>query len=178
MLIKDIINEVGGVGVVAGNAKMAKDPRYSNSMTVDIKPGETQRQAAKFGNKTDKLGMPPKLKTNGKISEAAMSVGIQAQNPISAGARGLVASRWKFEKTSNESIPKNNIAAVDSLQHKLENISKIDYNSIDDVMQHIAYTFYITPEQLHKLFVKKLGKTPDDYAKQYYKKNKDQPLKI
>lgn len=61
------VQETAGVGVVAGNKKMAKDPRYANSMTVDVKPGETQRQAAKFGNKTDKLGLPPIMSPSGKI---------------------------------------------------------------------------------------------------------------
>jgi hypothetical protein len=67
MRLKEIISEVGGVGVVAGDKKSAKDPRYSNSMTVDIKPGETKRQAAKFGNNTNKIGLPPIASTNGKI---------------------------------------------------------------------------------------------------------------
>ena len=67
MRLKEIITEVGGVGVVAGDAKMASDPRYSNSMTTDIKSGETKRQAAKFGNKTDKLGLPPIANANGRI---------------------------------------------------------------------------------------------------------------
>ena len=48
-----------GVGVVANNAKQAKDPRYVMSMTADVKPGETQRQAKKMGFKLDKKGMPP-----------------------------------------------------------------------------------------------------------------------
>ena len=61
------LNEAGGVGVVAGNKKMARDPRYSNSITVDVKPGETQRQAAKFGNKTNKLGLPPIMDPSGKV---------------------------------------------------------------------------------------------------------------
>ena len=61
MLLTELFDlyEAGGVGVVAGDKKMARDPRYSNSMTVDVKPGETQRQSAKFGNKTNKLGRPP-----------------------------------------------------------------------------------------------------------------------
>ena len=53
------VNEMGGVGVVANNAKQAKDPRYVMSMTNDVKPGETQRQAKKMGFKLDKKGMPP-----------------------------------------------------------------------------------------------------------------------
>jgi hypothetical protein len=69
MLLTELfdLNEAGGVGVVAGNKKMARDPRYANALTVDIHPGETQKQAAKFGNKTDKLGRPPILNPNGKV---------------------------------------------------------------------------------------------------------------
>ena len=55
------VNETGGVGVVANNPKQAKDPRYSTSITADIKPGETQRQASKMGFKLDKKGQPPML---------------------------------------------------------------------------------------------------------------------
>ncbi|MEY4432902.1 MAG: hypothetical protein RLZZ44_1032 [Bacteroidota bacterium] len=61
------VYETGGVGVVAPNKKAARDPRYANSMTVDIKPGETKRQAAKFGNKTDAIGRPPILDPSGKF---------------------------------------------------------------------------------------------------------------
>jgi 5'(3')-deoxyribonucleotidase len=61
------LNEMGGVGVVATNPKMAKDPRYSTSMTVDVGPGETQKQAKKMGFNTDKLGIPPRLSPSGVV---------------------------------------------------------------------------------------------------------------
>jgi hypothetical protein len=35
--------------------------------TVDVKPGETKRQAAKFGNAVTDLGLPPIIQSNGKI---------------------------------------------------------------------------------------------------------------
>ena len=72
------LTEEGGVGVVANNKKQAKDPRYSTSMTVDIKPGETQRQAAKFGNKLDKKGNPPTLskKVKGKSTNVLFNLGL------------------------------------------------------------------------------------------------------
>lgn len=34
------MNETAGVGVVAKNKRMARDPRYSTSMTVDVRPGQ------------------------------------------------------------------------------------------------------------------------------------------
>jgi cytidyltransferase-like protein len=39
--------EAGGVGVVA-NKKQAQDPRYSHSLTVDVRPGEIGRQLKKM----------------------------------------------------------------------------------------------------------------------------------
>ena len=72
------IYEEGAVGVVANNKKQAKDPRYSMSMTNDVKPGETQRQAAKFGNKLDKKGHPPTLskKVKGASTNVAFNLGL------------------------------------------------------------------------------------------------------
>jgi len=52
--------DAAGVGVVA-NKKQARDPRYVMSITKDVQPGEPARQAAKFGNKLDKNGLPPLL---------------------------------------------------------------------------------------------------------------------
>ena len=45
------INEVAGVGKIVKGV----------NTTVDVKPGETKRQAAKFGNKIDSQGRPPEL---------------------------------------------------------------------------------------------------------------------
>ena len=77
MKMLDLVEE-GGVGVVAHNKKMAKDPRYSTSMTVDVKPGETQKQAKKFGNKLDKKGLPPTLssKVKGKSTNVLFNLGL------------------------------------------------------------------------------------------------------
>jgi hypothetical protein len=48
-------------GYIPVNSREAQDPRYSMALTVDIKPGEVQRQAAKMGWKTDAAGCPPLL---------------------------------------------------------------------------------------------------------------------
>jgi 5'(3')-deoxyribonucleotidase len=78
MRFKELIEDAAGVGVVAHNKKMAKDPRYSTSMTVDVKPGETQRQAKKFGNKLDKKGHPPTLskKVKGSKTNVLFNLGL------------------------------------------------------------------------------------------------------
>lgn len=45
----NIFNEdAAGVGVVATNKKMARDPRYSTSMTVDVKPNTPQKNLKAF----------------------------------------------------------------------------------------------------------------------------------
>lgn len=49
-------------GYVPVNSKEAKDPRFSMALSVDIKPGEIKRQAAKMGLKTDAAGRPPLLR--------------------------------------------------------------------------------------------------------------------
>ena len=54
-------------GYIPVNKKEAKDPRYSMAITVDIKPGEVKRQAAKMGWKTNPAGTPPTARTNGLV---------------------------------------------------------------------------------------------------------------
>jgi hypothetical protein len=44
---KNVAEDAAGVGVIA-NKKQAKDPRYSMSLTQDIRPGETERQLRKM----------------------------------------------------------------------------------------------------------------------------------
>jgi hypothetical protein len=89
MKINDIFEE-GGVGVVANNAKQARDPRYSMSMTADVKPGATAKQAAKFGNKLSKDGTPPKLREN-VLKEKALA----KKDLIGSEARGDVERKLK-----------------------------------------------------------------------------------
>lgn len=76
MKIKDLLE---AVGYIAKNSKEASDPRYSMSITKDVRPGETSRQAKKFGNsvpppvinsKAAKNSTPNKLMNLG-LSEAA-----------------------------------------------------------------------------------------------------------
>lgn len=59
------INEA--TGYIPVNDAEARDPRYSMAITQDIKPGEVQRQARKMGFSTNAAGIPPTLKTSGKI---------------------------------------------------------------------------------------------------------------
>jgi hypothetical protein len=45
----NILDEnAAGVGVVATNKKMARDPRYSTSMTADVRPDTPQKNLKAF----------------------------------------------------------------------------------------------------------------------------------
>jgi hypothetical protein len=59
------VEEAAGVGKIPQNGKEAKDPRYANALTVDIRPGQDRKEAAKWGFKIGKNG-PPKLRSDGK----------------------------------------------------------------------------------------------------------------
>ena len=43
-----LTEDAAGVGVVATNKKMSQDPRYSTSMTVDVKPNTPQKNLKAF----------------------------------------------------------------------------------------------------------------------------------
>jgi len=180
MLLTELfdLDEAAGVGVVPANKKMAKDPRYANALTVDIHPGETQKQAAKFGNRTTKLGLPPQLRADGKVTEAAMSVGIQGRQPVSAGARGLMAARWKYDKIIDRTNDTNLKNAVARLASQLDEIEKIDYASIDELMRGISVDFHIDPKELHNAFIAKYRMIPDDYAKKLKKDRANRPKSV
>lgn len=66
MKIKDLVSEDAS-GYIPKNSKEAKDPRYVMSQTIDVKPGEDTRQAAKFGFKVAAGGRAPVLRADGKI---------------------------------------------------------------------------------------------------------------
>lgn len=262
MLLNELfqIDEVGGVGVVAANKKMAADPRYSMSMTQDIRPGETQKQAKKFGNSVNKMGIPPKLKTNGQVSEAVqsryivhyrdasgdytamvpaadeyeardrvraadpdveilklpqlatgteptdmmwthsggkfggggqamliprkqmseatMSATIQGRNPVSAGARGLMAAKWKFRNNVDEAEKINMANAVESLAAKLPEIDHVNYESVDNVMQEICQRFQIDPKNLHHAFIKKYKLTPSSFSVRLKHERQNRPKSV
>ena len=70
-------NEEGGVGVIASK-KQAKDPRYSTSLTVDVRPGQVEKNLKAFslaekmmpasnftGSKKNKLGPAGQWKNTG-----------------------------------------------------------------------------------------------------------------
>jgi ribosomal protein S18 len=112
------------------------------------------------------------------LSEAAMSIGLQAKHPISAGARGLMGARFRYDKAIESNVKDIDKSAVDQLEHNLRHVPKIDYDHIDILMKHICEKFRVQPAKLHKDFVQKFNCTPDVYAVQYKKSREGQPAKI
>lgn len=56
-------------------------------------------------------------------------------------------------------------SAVTELEDKLPSLSKHDYNTIDKLMRDISKKHKISADILHKGFLKKYKKTPDDWIK-------------
>ena len=72
----------------------AKDPRFSSALTVDVKPGETQRQAAKLGMKIDKKGSPPLL-------HATAAKNTSANKSYNLGLVESLQAKYDAVKSSN-----------------------------------------------------------------------------
>lgn len=45
------------------------DPRFSNALTVDVKPDSLKKAAQQLGFKISRAGVPPRARTNGKLTE-------------------------------------------------------------------------------------------------------------
>jgi hypothetical protein len=83
VIVSEFNEEAAGVGKIT-----------KQNTTVDVKPGETARQAAKFGNKVDKNGRPPELhKKARKNSNAHVLTNLgmgEAVNIDNVNGRGAV----------------------------------------------------------------------------------------
>ena len=113
-----------------------------------------------------------------EIMEAVMSVGVQSKYPISAGARGLMGARFRYDVSVKENHKQSLKGAVEQLEHNLKYIPKTDYNHIDMLMQSICEKFRIEPKQLHNAFVKQFSCSPDSYAIQYKKSREGKPINV
>jgi len=113
-----------------------------------------------------------------EITEAAMSVGIQGRHPVSAGARGLLASRWKYDKIIDSAEGINMKNAVARLADNLDDIEQIDYDSIDDLMRSVSMVFQIDPKDLHNAFIAKYKLTPDAMAAKMKHDRKNRPKSV
>jgi len=113
-----------------------------------------------------------------EILEAAMSTTIQGRNPISAGARGLMAARWKYDTIVRGVEGKNMVGAVARLASQLDDIEQIDYDSIDDLMRSVSMAFQIDPKDLHNAFITKYKLTPDAFAAKLKHDRKNRPKSV
>ena len=90
----------------------AKDPRFSSALTVDVKPGETQRQAAKLGMKIDKKGSPPLL-------HATAAKNTSANKAYNLGLVESLQAKYDAIKSSNvnESVNEVSKEEFDAIQN-------------------------------------------------------------
>lgn len=61
-------------------------------------------------------------------------------------------------------------SAVTDLKRKLPNLSKTDYDAVDELMTRIGKRYKINTKKLHNLFVSKYGESPDHWIKKYKEK--------
>ena len=81
------------------SAKEKNDPRFKTALTVDVKPGETQRQAAKLGMKIDKKGSPPLLhKSAAKNTSANKAYNLGLTESLMAKYKALKESQLDEEE--------------------------------------------------------------------------------
>ena len=113
-----------------------------------------------------------------EITEAAMSVGIQAKHPVSAGARGLMGARFRYDTAVKQNINDSFKNAVDQLEHNLKYVPEINHDGINNMVYHVCETFRIKPNDLHSACVKKFNCSPVNYAVNYKKSREGQPVKI
>jgi hypothetical protein len=172
MRAKEFVAEASGY--IPKNDKEAQDPRWSNSMTVDVHPGEDKRQAAKMGWKYGEDSRPQKLRTDGKVNEAMMDVAVQGRMPVSAGARGLMVSRADYGSVihDNTNILKG---AADELASQLE--SEPNPN-VDDLILRLVQRFQVKDTNLKKAFHAEYGMHPGEYAKKARYNANNSPMKI
>jgi hypothetical protein len=112
------------------------------------------------------------------IQEAVMSTTIQGRNPISAGARGLMAGRWKYDTVRNASEKDNITGALHALAAALDVMDVIDHSSLNDVLHHVARNFNVDVAVLEKLFGKKYNSTPAKYAAKLKHERNNRPRRI
>ena len=92
--IAETVNEMGGVGVIAGKGQ-EKDPRYSMSLTKDISPGETNRQLAKMGLGAKVTSLKEELATLKEKWSAKYKKSIDCNNPKGFSQKAHCAGKKK-----------------------------------------------------------------------------------
>lgn len=126
MKINDLFEE-GAVGYIAKNSKEANDPRYSMSITQDVKPGEVERQAKKFGNKVPPPVLNSKAAKNSTPNKL-MNLGLsEASNDPSA----LLIKLITVAKESEDGSPEHS-QAMDIIDKLLNAVSVSEDLNVSD----------------------------------------------
>lgn len=107
-----------------------------------------------------------------------MSVGVQGRAPESAGARGLMGARFRYDVKVREAEHQNMANAVSSLEDKLKTTNDLSYEAIDGMMKHICGLQHVHPEDLHHAFIKTHNMSPDTYAKRWHRSRLGKPARI
>ena len=158
-------------GHIPKNDREAKDPRWSNAITVDIHPGSSREQAEKMGWRVDADGIPPKLSTSGLLDETSMDVGVQARQPISPGAFGLMRSSVDYGlSVDSKSVIRG---AVDALADRIKHKCSVDFE-----IQDVASKFNMSEKLLTRAFEKLKKTDPHEYSSRAIAKAKKSPIRI
>jgi cytidyltransferase-like protein len=91
---KTVNEEAAGVGVIA-NKKQARDPRYSMSLTVDVRPGEVGRQLKKMHLADSVLKLKEEISTLKEKWSAKYKRSINCNNPRGFSQRAHCQGRKK-----------------------------------------------------------------------------------
>lgn len=101
---KDRFYEMAGVGVIAKKGQ-EKDPRYSMSITADVKPGQVGKEANKMGLETDSQGRPKLLMRSANLRES-LTLEQRLRMAIENGGGSDDERLGNQEPTGPESPPK------------------------------------------------------------------------
>ena len=118
------------------------------------------------------------MKVKEIINEAAMSVPIQAKYPVSAGARGLMGARWRYDTVVKNQLTPIMSNALDHLESQLKKISFVTDQSVEQMLSDVCYKFRIDPEVMYQHFRKKYNCSPSVYALKYKKSRAGKPANI
>jgi cytidyltransferase-like protein len=91
---KTVNEEAGGVGVIA-NKKQARDPRYSMSLTADVRPGEVGRQLKKMHLADNVLKLKEEISTLKEKWSAKYKRSINCNRPRGFSQRAHCQGRKK-----------------------------------------------------------------------------------
>jgi len=91
---KTVNEEAAGVGVIA-NKKQARDPRYSMSLTADVRPGEVGRQLKKMHLADNVLKLKEEISTLKEKWSAKYKRSINCNNPRGFSQRAHCQGRKK-----------------------------------------------------------------------------------